>query len=282
MRSVLYVPADRATMLERALSSPADAIVMDLEDSVAADRKRVALQNATEIAADRKGPNAPELWIRINGGQPGLRELDTVLSSCSPAGVWLPKAEAASPYTEAAVASLSAFPDVGIGLIVETAAGVDSLPSLLAAVPNDRTRVGIGEEDLRADLRIPRPADASILGALRAHLVVGAALHKMARPVGPAWTDLQDSDGFRRSCRQLRHQGFGGRGCIHPGQLAIANAEFAPSESELRAAADLVAEYEVNVRAGRGVFRDSRGHMADEATVKQARYLLGGDGAQNG
>ncbi|KRF21031.1 hypothetical protein ASG90_01035 [Nocardioides sp. Soil797] len=274
MRSLLFVPADRPRLVERAVSSSADAVALDLEDAVAPAHKQAALENA--IGAIRaRGDTGPQLWIRINSGSAGRDELETILDTCNPSGVWLPKAEPGDPHTTDAVASLSMRPMVGIGLLIETAIGLDGLSALLATVPNDRARVGLGEEDLRADLRIPSPGDESIASALRSQVVLRTARWGLPKPVGPVWTNLADIDGFRRSCLQLRFQGFGGRVCIHPDQVDVANTSFSPSKEELDSAAAMLAEHKERVLEGEGVFRDSLGRMVDEATIKQARNLLG-------
>lgn len=273
-KSILYVPGDRPRMLNRAQDLDADQIVVDLEDAVSPGSKAAALANAVDALEQARDRNDRRWWVRINEGAQGLEEATRLVQETPANGVWVPKATASDSWTRSVLSTLVAQSGIGLGLIVETALGLRDLAALLELVPADRALVGLGEEDLRADLRLPSPPDDGVVTTLRTHVVMACAAAGLRPPVGPVWVDLNDEPGLDTSTRRLRSQGFGSRACIHPAQLPTVNRLFGVSTQELDEARALVAEFEARAAAGEGVYRDASGRMVDEAVVRRARTLV--------
>jgi citrate lyase subunit beta/citryl-CoA lyase len=274
-RSYLYVPADRRDRLARAAARGADALILDLEDSVPAAGKDQARRLLAGWLAGQRDPGC-ELWIRINP----VTAAEDITATVSPlvAGVVVPKAE---PMLLAEVAGLLASAEAALGVaagrfgvlpIVETARGLQSVADV-AAAPRV-ARLGLGEADLAADLGVRLTPDRAELLPVRLQVVVAAAAAGIGAPVGPTSTDFRDFDGLRDSTRALLALGFRARTAIHPAQLPVINAVFTPSEAEITRASRLVAVFEAAQRAGAGVFTDEDGTMVDVAVVRSAREIL--------
>jgi citrate lyase subunit beta / citryl-CoA lyase len=274
-RSYLYVPADREDRLERAAGRGADALILDLEDSVPAAGKDQARRLLAGWLARQRGTGG-ELWVRIN--PPTAAEDITATAGPLVTGVVVPKAE---PALLAEVSGLLADAESAVGVapgrfgvlpIVETARGLQSVAGV-AASPRV-VRLGLGEADLAADLGVQLSPDRAELLPVRLQVVVAAAAAGIGAPVGPTSTDFRDLDGLRASTRALLALGFRARSAIHPAQLPVINAVFTPSAAEVARAGQLVAAFEAANRAGAGVFTHEDGTMVDVAVVRSAREVL--------
>ena len=268
LRSHLYVPADRDRFLAKARSTGADAVILDLEDAVAESRKTHALAAAIEFLGDARAAG-PEVWVRVNGGDRGLGEI-AELAAARPDGVWLPKAEPGGWTADA----VSALADAGLrpGVMIESAAGLVGLPALPVLPENALTQ--LGEVDLAADLRM-RDRSEEAMVPFRARIVLETAIRRLPMPVAPVDDRYDDLDEFRRRSELLRDRGFGSRACIHPAQVAVVNEVFAIDPAELERARRVIAAFDEHAAAGEGAFRDEDGRMADLATVRWARDLVG-------
>ncbi|MFI6369057.1 HpcH/HpaI aldolase/citrate lyase family protein [Nocardia sp. NPDC050630] len=263
----LYVPADQPRLLESARRRDVSAVIFDLEDSVAPDRKDLALTAVLEelLGSSHRG----QLWIRLNSGARALAEV-TRIAAAQPAelrGVWVPKAERSQQVDLIA----DVLPQTMlIGVIVESATGLFALPRLLA---HPRVNaVQLGEVDLSADLGIDT-TDAAAMDPYRALVVASAAAARVAPPIGPVSDRLDDMSEFARTSKQLAARGFAGRGCLNPAQADIAERTFRPSLQEVTAARQLIQEYQRALVQGTGVLRTD-GVMIDEASVRQAKATL--------
>nr|MDT0661236.1 CoA ester lyase [Micromonospora sp. DSM 115978] len=273
-RSYLYVPGDREEVLRKAPSRGADALVLDLEDAVAADRKEAA--RAT-VAGLLSGPPPPaSYWVRVNADH-----LDADLAAVAVpgvAGVFVPKAEpdlllavdrlltAAERRLHLAAGAFRVVP------LIETARGVLRVAEV-AAAPRV-LRLGIGEADLAGELGLQPGPDRAELAPIRSQVVVASAAAGVAAPIGPVETTLRDPERLDRTTRALLRQGFRARTAIHPGQVALINEVFTPSAAEIeaaRAVLDRLAEAERN---GSGLATDANGRMLDRAVVRTASEVL--------
>ncbi len=274
-RSYLYVPANRQDRLARAAARGADALILDLEDSVPPAGKEQARQLLAHWLAGQRDPGC-EVWVRIN---PSAAAQD-IAATVSPVvtGVVVPKAE---PALLAEISDLldraeraSGLPAgrLGVLAIIETARGLQSAAAV-AAAPRI-VRLGLGEADLAADLGIQLGPDRAELLPVRLQIVVASAAAGTGAPVGPTSTDFRDAGQLRTSTRALLALGFRARTAIHPAQLPVINAVFTPSEAEIARASRLVAAFEAAERAGTGVFTDEDGTMVDLAVVRSAREVL--------
>jgi citrate lyase subunit beta/citryl-CoA lyase len=274
-RSYLYVPADREDRLARAAARGADALILDLEDSVPAAGKDQARRLLAGWLAGQREVGC-ELWVRINP----RTAAEDITATAGPlvTGVVVPKAEPAllaevSGLLADAERALGAAPGrLGVLPIVETARGLQSVADV-AASPRV-VRLGLGEADLAADLGVALGPDRAELLPVRLQVVVAAAAAGIGAPVGPTSTDFRDLDGLRASTRALLALGFRARSAIHPAQLPVINAVFTPSAAEIARAGQLVAAYEAAERAGAGVFTGEDGTMVDVAVIRSAREIL--------
>ena len=265
LRSHLYVPADKAEMLDKAESRGADAIIVDLEDAVAPSAKDAALDAVIDFA--RRETVGTQRWVRVNSGERGLHEI-TALAQSGVDGFWLPKVETGE-WLDAAVAACTGA-GARVGLLIESARGLVGMPQL-TAVPSD-SLAQLGEVDLRADLRI-RDSSEEAMVPYRARIVMETAIRGLAPAVGPVDPNYTDLAAFRTSTVLLRDRGFGSRACIHPAQVAIVNDVFTPDEADLEEARRILAAFTSSVDAGVGAFAVD-GTMGDAATVRWARSLL--------
>jgi citrate lyase subunit beta / citryl-CoA lyase len=265
-RSYLYVPADREDRLSRAAARGADALILDLEDSVPAAGKDQARQLLAGWLARQRDTDC-ELWVRIN--PPTAAEDITAIAGTLVTGVAVPKAEPALLAESAMGVAPGRF---GVLPIVETARGLQSVADV-AASPRV-VRLGLGEADLAADLGVQLSPHRAELLPVRLQVVVAAAAAGIGAPIGPVSTDFRDLDGLRESTRALLALGFRARSAIHPAQLPVINAVFTPSEAEIARAGQLVGAFEAAKRAGAGVFTHVDGTMVDVAVVRSAREIL--------
>lgn len=275
-RSYLYVPADAGERLSRASSRGADAVIADLEDAVAANRKDVALRGALAwLATPLVGV---ERWVRVNAGERGLDELVRILPG-APTGICLPKVGGPQLLREAAVLldGLEAElpPDQrGTQLmpVIESAEGLLSAPAIAAA--SRVRRLQLGEIDLLADLGMQADdAEATVL-PLRTAVVLASAAAAIAPPIGPVSAQFRDPAPFEESTRRLLLLGFVGRAVIHPSQIPVVHKVFTPSLDEIHRARALVARYDEANTAGAGVLLDDDGRMVDEAVVRWSRRTV--------
>ncbi|MEV1056890.1 CoA ester lyase [Micromonospora chalcea] len=273
-RSYLYVPGDRADLLDKAAGRGADALVLDLEDAVTPARK----ERARETVAGHLGaaaPAGPELWVRINSDQV---EADVEVLSPAAAGVWVPKAE---PELLAEVdAALTRVqrrlgpdaPAFRVVALIETARGVLTAPRV-AEAPRV-LRLGLGEADLAGELGLQPGPERAEFAPIRSQVVVASAAAGITPPVGPVETTLRDPERLELTTRALLRQGFRARSAIHPGQIATINEVFTPTEAEVASARAVLEALERAERGGSGVATDADGRLLDRAVVRAAAEVV--------
>jgi citrate lyase subunit beta/citryl-CoA lyase len=278
-RSYLYVPGDQPHKLERATRSGADAVIADLEDAVAPSAKTAALKTVADWLATRTGTDQPEIWVRVNASQLMTEDVRAVIGP-SLAGLCLPKVD--GPEQILRLDELTTAGELRAGFapgsvrvlpLLESAAGILSAQAI-AQAPRV-TQLGLGELDLCGELGIEPSRDEPELLPIRLQVVLASAAARLEAPVAPVSTGYRDLDALRRSTQALKRVGFGSRWAIHPAQVPIINEIFTPTAAEVSAAQRLIEQHEAALAAGRGVFVDDHGRMADEAVVRSARRILG-------
>lgn len=280
MRSFLFVPGDNVRKLEKALASQADALLIDLEDSVSLEAKDEARSITAEFL-QAKGADGPRLYVRVNGLQTGLldADLDRIMPS-APDGVMLPKAVGGTDVAQ--LAARLSMREEGAGLAAtrilaiatENAAGVFALGTFAGC--SDRL-VGLawGGEDLSADIgatsnRTDSGAYADPYRLARTLALLGAASAGVAA-IDAVYTNFRDMQGLDAECREARRDGFVGKMAIHPAQVPIINAAFAPAPEEIARARAVVEAFARNPGAGVvGV----DGEMLDRPHLLRAERLL--------
>lgn len=278
LRSPLFAPGDSDRKAEKALASAADAVILDLEDSVAPAAKPAARALVASLLPRLARPG---VIVRINpaGSDWYLPDLAAIVPG-RPAAVLLPKCANAAElaaldhHLEALETASGQVPGaIGVlALATETAASVLALPGFAAG----RRLVGLcfGAEDLAADLGIaPRRADhgfpAAIASARAALLLAAAALGVPA--LDTPWPDPRDPEGLAAEAAAAAADGFAGKLCIHPAQIAPVNAAFTPSPERLDWARRVVAGFAAHPDSG--VFALD-GRMIDRPHLKLAHRIL--------
>jgi len=267
IRSHLYVPADQPRLLGRAQTRGADAVIVDLEDSVAPARKTDAVAAALEFLDSVRVLG--ERWVRVNQGTLGLAEIRQIRVSAGLDGVWLPKVEPGEWVSEAL--ELLAETGTRVGLLVESAAGLVGMPQLPPLPPD--TLAQLGEVDLAADLRMRDTSDEAMV-PYRARIIMECVIRNLAAPVAPVALRFDDPIAFRLSTTSLRDRGFGSRACIHPAQVPVVNEVFTVDDVDRARAQAVIDQFEAYASAGTGVFTGDDGEMVDAATVRWARAIL--------
>src|SRR5271154_389676 len=220
MRSLLFVPADSAKKLDKAMTSGADALIIDLEDSVALDGKARAREAAAAFLKDAMASRTrPTILVRVNGLQTGLTDADLdAVAGAKPDAIMLPKAEGGASviHADAKLAvreATSGLPDGHIKIVAlatETAAAL-FLAGTYAGASARLTALTWGAEDLSAELGAQANRNAEgLLDPYRFARVLclagAAAAHVTA--IDTVYTDFQDVEGFRRECAAARRDGF--------------------------------------------------------------------------
>jgi citrate lyase subunit beta / citryl-CoA lyase len=284
MRSLLFVPGDSPRKLAKGLESGADALILDLEDSVAGDRKAEA--RATSLAFLKEvGTSAdrPRLLVRVNGLDTGLTDadLDAVVAG-RPDAILLPKAEGGPSVIHldaklAAREALAGLPDGAIGIMAiatETAAALFAAGTYAGASPR-LSALTWGAEDLSADIgaETNRDADGNFTGPFRLarSLCVAAAAAAKVAALDTVFVDFRNADGLRREAEEARRDGFVGKLAIHPGQVAVINEVFTPSPAEIAKAEAVIAAFAA--APGVGVVGID-GVMYDRPHLERAKRLL--------
>jgi citrate lyase subunit beta/citryl-CoA lyase len=266
IRSYLYVPASDPRRVDKALGSDADAVVLDLEDAVAPNRKSEARKTARQLL--EAVPPKPVL-VRVNalGSSLAAEDLEAVAGP-NLFGIRLPKAE--DPQEVRRAAETLEGSGAIVQCLIESALGLE-LAFELARSHDRVTAVSLGEADLAADLGARD--EAGLLYA-RSRVVVASKAAGLAGPVQSVYTDVRDLDGLRRSTREGRGLGFVGRSAIHPAQLPVINEVFTPTEEEVAEAEQLLARLEESAGEGTGAFVLEDGRFVDKAVVEGARSTL--------
>jgi|SRR5271163_1099658 len=282
LRSPLFAPGDSARKVEKAIGSAADAVILDLEDSVSAGAKDGARASVAAVLRSIAGPRKQDLIVRVNPpGTPWyLTDLATVVPA-GPAAVMLPKCagpddlRALDHHLEALeIAAGSPVGSVGVvAIVTETAASVFTLGAY-AGVAARLLAICFGAEDLSADLGVaPRRPDGSYNAAAafaRAAVVAAAGAIGVAA-IDTPWPDPRDPEGLRREAEAAAADGFAGKILIHPAQIEIANAVFTPSAEQVRWAERVRDAFVANPDAG--VFALD-GKMIDRPHYKLAMRVL--------
>ena len=284
MRSFLFVPADGGSKLDKAVASGADAVIVDLEDSIAPGRKEAARKMALEFLKRCGGADKhPRLLVRINGLDTGMTDadLDAVVAG-RPDAIVFPKAEggASVVHLDAKLTAREAIAGLPEGQIKILAQAVESAAGLFAAgtFRNASPRlIGLtwGPEDLSAELGAEANRDAHGELTEPYRLARSVCLYAAAAAKLPAietvYVDFRDSEGLRRDTEAAHRDGFTGRLAIHPTQIPVINDVFTPTAAQVEKAKAVVAAFAAQPGAG-AVGID--GKMYDRPHLLRAQALL--------
>jgi len=291
LRSWLFVPGDAASKMEKAVGAGADVAILDLEDSIAETRKPEARRLVADFLAARPMPRAPSLFVRINplSSLHALADLAAVVPA-GPDGIVLPKPDSADDAVRldhylAAFEASARLPAGRIRVLpiaTETPRALFTLDTYRKA---SGRLVGLtwGAEDLPVAVGAStnRGADGgySDLGRrARTRCLAGASAVGLP-PIDTVYPDFRDVTGLEACAARSRRDGFVGMMAIHPRQVPVINAVFAPTAQELDHARQVIALFEADPGVG-AVSLDGR--MLDLPHLKQARALLARGAADDG
>jgi citrate lyase subunit beta/citryl-CoA lyase len=284
MRSLLFVPADGGSKLDKAMASGADAVILDLEDSIVPERKDIARAAAMDFLKRASAAvQRPRLLVRVNGLDTGMTDddLDAIVAG-KPDAIVFPKAEGAPSvvHLDAKLTAREAIAGLPEGRIKVLAQAVETAAGLFAAGTfrnASRRLIGLtwGPEDLSAELGAATNRDAHGDLTEPYRLARSVCLYAAAAAKLPAietvYVDFSNSEGLRRDSEAARRDGFTGRLAIHPAQVPVINEVFTPTSVEIDKAKAVVAAFAAQPGAGTvGI----EGKMYDRPHLVRAQALL--------
>jgi citrate lyase subunit beta/citryl-CoA lyase len=277
LRSLLFAPGNHARRVEKALSLPADGVILDLEDAVAVSEKDAA---RPAVVAALIAPRQGALYVRVNAlgtdwcypdlvavVQPGLD------------GIILPKVETADQLQTAnwLIAALERERGLPIGSIdlipiIETALGISEIHRIVRSRTRTK-RLAFGAGDFTLDVGMVWTRDELELLPHRSACVIASRAAGIEPPIDTVWADLRDTNGFVESASRAAALGFQGKMCIHPDQILPANAAFTPDEATVARARQVVVAFEQAEKQGLASIQLD-GQFIDYPIVQRARRVI--------
>lgn len=285
LRSWLFVPGDSERKLEKGRANAADALILDLEDSVANDRQQIARDTVRAFLSANRDRARQQLWVRINplDTELSLPDLAAVMPG-APDGIVLPKVYSAADVNTLAnyLSALETREGLALGstkihsVATETAASLLQFHTYLKDVSDRLVAMTWGAEDLAAalgasDNRNPDSGQYDDPYLMAKSLCLSTARAIGIQPVGVVYVNFRDLQGLEADCLRDRRSGFVGKIAIHPDQAEVINRAFTPSDEEIAYARRVIDTFERNPGLGT-VGMD--GKMLDMPHLKQARNVL--------
>jgi len=283
MRSLLFVPADSPRKLEKALACGADALILDLEDSVAVSAKQAGRDGAAAFLAAHASAPRTKLIVRVNALDTNMTDadLDAVMPH-RPYAIMLPKATGGEDVqhlsVKLGVREAESGRDIGttgiLPIATETAAALFKLGTYRGS---SHRLIGLtwGAEDLAADIgaETNRLEDMSYTPpfALARSLMLFGAAGAEVDAIDTVFANFKDGASFRRECLAARRDGFVAKMAIHPDQVAIINEVFSPQDEDVRKARQIVEAFARQPDAG---VLSIDGAMVDRPHLRKAERLL--------
>jgi len=282
MRSLLLVPASDTSRIEQALNSGADAVVLDLEDSVPFEEKARARENVRALLREMepKQPGSiaargrnPELIVRVNALDEAEFNADMVaLLDNPPEALMLPKV-CSIDCLDRLMRHVGPIPVIAIA--GETPLGVLTMPSLAEQVPETLIGLTWGLGDLAAQLGAATSRDENDLLTdpfrLARTLCLLTARAANVEPIDTVYLRYNDTEGLRRDCTAAFRDGFTGKLAVHPDQVPVINEAFTPTEEQIAKARNIIAAFEAKPKSG---LVSVNGRLYDRPHLVRARRLL--------
>ena len=276
-RSFLFVPATSDRKIDKAYASDADAVIVDLEDSVALSEKGNA---RTALDAILNVKRSKPTWIRVNAMDTlyGYEDL-LAITRIGVNGIILPKVESAEQVraVDWVMSSLErqlslSHGAIEIMAIVETAKGLIHVNDIAASNPRLR-RLMFGAVDLAADLAISLDDDAGATSQARFAIACASRAANLIAPADTAYTEITNLDGLRKTTERARALGYIAKACIHPSQIQTVNSVFSPSEADISWAHRVLKAFTETEKAGLAAVQLD-GEMLDYPVAEKARKIL--------
>jgi citrate lyase subunit beta / citryl-CoA lyase len=276
-RSVLYMPGSNARAIEKARTLPVDAVILDLEDSVAPDAKAAARKQVAD-AVKAGGFGAREVIIRINGLDTAWHVDDlTAAAHAAPDAILVPKISKAQELESIGQRLLDMHADhrTRIWAMIETPIALFNILALAAEAKDSESRLVafvMGTNDLAKETRARIvPGRAPMIPWL---MTCVAAAHSYGVDIlDGVYNDLGNAEGFAQECAQARDMGFDGKTLIHPNQIEPCNAAFSPGADEVEQAKKIIAAFDLPENKGKGVIQLD-GRMVERLHADMARRTV--------
>ncbi len=276
-RSVLYMPGSNARALEKAKTLPADAVILDLEDSVAPEAKEAARRQAAE-AVKAGGFGRRECIVRINGIDTPWHADDLAAAAhAAPDAILVPKISSPDALEMIGRRLLDMGTDhkTRVWAMIETPLAIFNILSIAAVARDSETRLSgfvMGTNDLAKDTRARLvPGRAPMLAWLSTCLAA-ARIHGIDILDG-VYNDIGNTEGFVKECQQGVELGFDGKTLIHPNQIEPCNKAFSPSAEEVAQARKMIAAFDLPENKGKGVVSID-GRMVERLHADMARRTV--------
>ena len=264
IKTWLFVPATRIDRVAKAFASGADAVIVDLEDAVAAADK---IQARKDLQVYYDSQDYQPIWIRINQASSNDFVEDLKLCQQMPnlAGLILPKAEQAADIEK--VHKATGLPIIAL---IETALGLYQVDRLAKAA--GLLTFSYGFLDLCNDLHVQVGTAAAdiIANQIRYQLLLTSKVNNLLAPIDTVYTDFNDEKGLGQRVQLWSQMGMSGMLCIHPKQVAVVQKSLQPTDAEIDFARQVLEEYE---QSGQAVFKID-GNMVDAPVIERCRQLL--------
>jgi citrate lyase subunit beta/citryl-CoA lyase len=276
-RSVLYMPGSNARALEKAKTLPVDAVILDLEDSVAPDAKEAA-RDQVVAAVKAGGFGSREVVIRVNGVDTPWHADDlSAAAHAAPDAILVPKV--ASPGTLELIGrrllDMGTDHKTRIWAMIETPLAIFNILSIASEAKDSESRLAVfvmGTNDLAKETRARlMPGRAPMLTWLST--CVAAARHYGVEILDGVYNDIGNAEGFAAECRQGVEFGFDGKTLIHPSQIEPCNAAFSPSADEVTQARKIIAAFDLPQNKAKGVV-SLDGRMVERLHAEMARRTV--------
>ncbi|MDA0997976.1 MAG: CoA ester lyase [Proteobacteria bacterium] len=276
-RSWLFAPGNHSRRVEKVFTLGADAVILDLEDSVPiAEKTRTRAAVAAAVATQHPG----RTYVRINDFSTDWCAGDlaaTIVPGL--AGIVLPKVEdraqaIAADWLMKHLERLQGLPLGGIELvpIIETGRGVAAARDIAASTTRVN-RLCFGAGDYAKDMGMRWTRDEAAFQAARAEIVLASRLARIEPPIDTVWIEIPDMDGLTASAVRVRDMGFQGKLCIHPNQVAAVNTVFTPTDEEIAFAEKIVTAFAEAETSGAAAIQLD-GRMIDYPIVDSAKRTL--------
>jgi citrate lyase subunit beta / citryl-CoA lyase len=276
-RSVLYMPGSNARALEKAKTLPCDAVILDLEDSVAPEAKVAARQQVAD-AVKTGGFGGREVIVRVNAldTQWWIDDL-TAAAKAGPDAILIPKISKPADLGEVSAHLVGIAADDGIKLwaMVETPLGVINAAEIAALAAAPRARLAcfvMGTNDLAKETQASQIPGRAPMVPWLSHCVICARAYGIDILDG-VYNDIADIEGFRRECVQGDDLGFDGKTLIHPNQIEPCNAAFSPTPTEIELAYRIIAAFDLPENRNKGVVQIG-GRMVERLHAEMARRTV--------
>ena len=275
---MLYVPADNEHRVGKAFAAGADAVIVDLEDSVAHSRKVAARAALAQLLADSERPCAA--YVRVNSmGTPNcLKDIEAAVAAGAD-GISLPMVEHSAQLYAVSwlLAQLEREHGREVGgtdllPVLETGAGLQHAAHVLSGHPRVR-HAGLGVGDLQLSLGLEVGPDEAEVWPYRRMLVLACNAAGLEAPLDTVYLDLKNLDGLRAASLASKRAGFQGRRVIHPSQVEVVNQAYSPTQEEIVRAERIVMEFEQAEASGLASLRVDE-DFVDYPIAERARRVL--------